>query len=174
MRKINRERYESWVRWNYKMSILLFLGGFIIAVLAAIALYYQWLVYKKNKTDIAAEQALAEQLKQRQERNLKSIVVLSRALLADQVSSTEASIRINALAQTLTLEPDAKEILSVFVQLSEATAHIPILEQWKKLPTKKKRAFDAERQKIEAGFQDFVEVAAKKVVDGALLSYSIK
>jgi len=156
------------------MSILLFLGGFIIAVLAAIALYYQWLVYEKNKTDIAAEQALAEQLKQRQERNLKSIVVLSRALLADQVSSTEASIRINALAQTLTLEPDAKEILSVFVQLSEATAHIPILEQWKKLPTKKKRAFDAERQKIEAGFQDFVEVAAKKVVDGALLSYSIK
>lgn len=151
------------------MVVFIGVAIIIIAILSGIAGYYQFLLYKKNKADRAAETLFNEEMRQRRQKNINSITIISRAVLDEQVSLTEASIRINALLPTLNLDNDVFDSLTVFRQLSEATAHIPILEKWKALPRKEKIAFDHEREKIEAKFRDFVVVAAQKIVEGCLV-----
>jgi len=144
----------------------------IIVTLSIIAGYYLWLLHRKRQDEHAAVTALEKQLDQRYQRNLESIEIIARALLQEQVSLTEASIRINTLSQTLRLTEIVSEDLSVFRQLSEATAHIPIFERWRELPKKEKLAFDKERETIEGQFKEFVVVAAEKIVHKQILRVS--
>tara|TARA_R110000868_G_scaffold291466_1_gene551830 strand:+ start:141 stop:611 length:471 start_codon:yes stop_codon:yes gene_type:complete len=145
------------------MTFWLIAGLVIIAVLSGVAAYYWMLVYRKQRSDQQKTEALQDALNERRGRNRESIVILARALLDDQVSLTEASIRINALLPSLSLSQASQEKLSVFQQLAEATAHIPILERWKALPRKDKQAFDKEREVIEAKYREFVYAAAKNI-----------
>ncbi len=145
------------------MTFWLIAGLVIIAVLSGVAAYYWVLVYRKQRSDQQKTEALQDALNERRGRNRESIVILARALLDDQVSLTEASIRINALLPSLSLNQASQEKLSVFQQLAEATAHIPILERWKALPRKDKQAFDKEREVIEAKYREFVYAAAKNI-----------
>ncbi len=145
------------------------LGSFIIFGLAAVAAYYQMLLLKKGRLERQNEETLRSELAQRQEKNIKSVVILSRAVIEKQVTLTEACIRINALIQTLGLDAKVVEELSVFRQLAEATAHIPILERWKALSRKEKQKFERERESLEANFSDFVVAAAEKIVQKGIL-----
>ncbi len=90
---------------------------------------------KKNNADI-----LSKHLIKRQAEFQESIRVIASAILQNQVSLTEGAIRINKLSGLLedTLSDDIA--YEVFSELTEATAHIPILENWAKL-TKKEQAF---------------------------------
>lgn len=151
------------------MTVFIILGAGIIAVLAAIAAYYQVLLYKKNKERQKQEEDLEQLLKERKDRNLDSIVILARAVLDDQVTMTEASIRINSLSQALPLEAEIKQELLVFQQLAEATQHIPILEKWRALSRKEKKQFDKERESIEEKFKDFIHAVSEKIVHHNLL-----
>lgn len=145
------------------MSMLFYCGLAVIVILGLVAIYYQSLVYRKAKQDGLAEQELARELAGRRERNKNSIVVILRAVVDEQVSITEASIRINAISQSMKFDDNTRDILSVFRQVAEATAHIPILEKWRELSKKQQLAYDVERAKIEENFRDFVIEAAKKI-----------
>lgn len=145
------------------------LGGVVIVCLAAIAAYYQILLFKKGQLEKQSEEVLRSEVAQRKEKNTKSVVILARAVMAKQVTLTEACIRINALIQTLGLNAKVEEELSVFRQLAEATAHIPILERWKALSRKEKQKFESERESLEANFSDFVVAAAEKIVRKGIL-----
>ena len=55
---------------------------------------------------------------------------------------TEGAIRVRVLLDGLSVNEDVQEEFAAFYQLAKATEHIPILEGWKQLSTKKKLAFD--------------------------------
>ena len=141
------------------------LAALVLVVLSTVAIYYHVRLYQQLKKQALAEKDLENILNERKARNINSIVVIARAVLDDQVSLTEASIRINALAPTLGLNDSVLEELRVFRQLSEATAHIPILDKWKALSKKEKASFTQERESIESKFADFIKHAAKKIVN---------
>lgn len=148
------------------MTNLLYVGLALVLVLSVVAIYYLVLVHKKRKRDQHNEAELKTALDERRKRNETSIQVIARAVLDDQVSLTEASIRINTISQSMNLNPSTMDALMVFRQVAEATAHIPILDKWRELSKKEQTAFDIERAKIEDNFREFANDAAKKIVEG--------
>lgn len=143
---------------------LVILAIIIVAILMAIAAYYHVRLFMRGKEIAANEEMFKKEQQERRKRNANSVLIICRAVLDDQVTLTEASIRVAALAPTLGLSDDNLNQLSVFQQLAEATAHIPILEKWKALSKKEKAAYTCERVRIEEKFESFVKEAARKVV----------
>ncbi|MBT8150105.1 MAG: DUF2489 domain-containing protein [Gammaproteobacteria bacterium] len=94
----------------------------------------------------------------------ESIQVIARCLLQKQVSSTEAAIRITALAQGLPEVEQRTSSYAAFADLANATAHIPMLDEWKALDKSKKNSFDLERADIEKAHDTRVMEAAKALV----------
>ena len=94
----------------------------------------------------------------------KSIQVLAQGLKEEQLTGTEAAIRISVLLEFLGVDEHVREDYSVFFQLAEATAHIPMLDKWKQLSTKDKLKYDAERQAIESKYKDFIQDAAQRII----------
>ncbi len=141
----------------------------VIAILVAMAAYYHVRLYNKNVKLSENEAELRKTLADNRQKNINSVEIIARAVLDDQVTLTEASIRINALIQAIRLEEDKAKELSVFRQLAEATAHIPILEKWKALSRKEKRDYEKERESIEDNFRDFVVAASEKIARNNLL-----
>ncbi len=141
----------------------------VIAILVAVAAYYHVRLYNKNVKLSENEAELRKTLADNRQKNINSVEIIARAVLDDQVTLTEASIRINALIQAIRLEEDKAKELSVFRQLAEATAHIPILEKWKALSRKEKRDYEKERESIEDNFRDFVVAASEKIARNNLL-----
>lgn len=139
------------------------LGTVIIIVLAVIA----WRLQQKVKeVEAEKERQQLEHEKQKQQKRdsmNKSIQVLAQGIVEDQLTKTEGAIRISVLMEFLAVEDAAKEEFSAFFQLAEATAHIPILEKWKELPTKEKLRYDSEREELEGKFGDFIVDAAKRI-----------
>ncbi|MEH6638500.1 MAG: DUF2489 domain-containing protein [Porticoccaceae bacterium] len=58
-----------------------------------------------------------------------------------------------------------EHVSTVFFQVAEASAHIPILEAWGKLSYPEQLAYDRERIEIEAKFEEFVLVAVEQVLE---------
>lgn len=146
------------------MSYLVISGVVVIVVLSAIAIFYHWKLYLVNKQrqQLEAEQRTA--LFEKRKQALNSIVVLSRAMLEGQVTLTEASIRISVLIGILNLPQQELDNYVAFGKLAEATAHIPILDDWQALPADDKKRLDKERIKHEKKYSDFLHSAAEKLI----------
>ena len=147
------------------MVFLIVLAVLIVMVLGAYALHLhrkvQALDAERENTRLAFEQ----QLKDKAEETSKSIIILAKGLVADELSITEACLRISWLLTQITPEARESEACSVFYQVADATAHIPILDAWKALTRAQRKAFDLERLETEKAFGDFVLDAAKKLLD---------
>lgn len=144
--------------------IMLLLGCLIIAVLAIIAGYYLWQLYRLRQTQKAQlEQAKLDSVAQRQRINT-SIQVIAGSVGRHDLSLTEASIRISVLLDSLSLSKSVRDQYSAFYQLRDATAHIPILDEWKKLPLAERRALEKQRLKHEQTYGEFVQEAAKQIL----------
>lgn len=149
------------------LYLLVFLGVLIILVLGFIAGRLVYKVYVQQKERAIKLQALEEanqkaQFEQRQWLN-KSIQILAQAVQSDELTLTEASIRISGLLDALNVPADIKEEFSAFYHLREKTSHIPYLEAWQKLSNAEQKKFDLERLQQEATFNDFVMDAAKRI-----------
>jgi len=114
------------------------------------------------------EQELSEELAGRREHYRDSVRVICSAIVEEQVSLTEGAIRISMLVSQLELTEKEKVDFQVFFQLTQATSHIPILEEWKNLSKKEKLRFDQEREKLEESFKTFLEDSARRVLDGSV------
>lgn len=149
------------------LSLVIVLGVLIILVLAAIAGRLVFKVYRQQqeRERKLKAQELANQQAQREQREWinKSIQILAHALHSDELTLTEASIRISGLLDTLDVSGDVKTEFSAFYQLREKTSHIPYLEAWQSLSNAEQRKFDLERLQHEATFNDFVMDAAKRI-----------
>ncbi len=115
---------------------------------------------KRRQDALAMEAELSQQ---RTHRN-RSIQIIAQGILTDQLSLTEGAIRIRVLMDGLDVDVSVREEFNAFYQLSDATSHIPILEEWKKLKLKQRMAYDSERVKLESDHKEFVEDAAKRIL----------
>lgn len=142
---------------------LLIIGLIIVSILAAIAGVLLYKVHKQNQAQrlllAEKEQAIREQ---RAHIN-RSIQILAQASQSEDLTLTEASIRISVLLDSLGVGDDVREEFSAFYQLRSLTEHIPILDGWKKLSRKEQMQFDLQRMKHEASYRDFVLDAAVRI-----------
>jgi len=149
------------------LSILIILGALIILVLTIIASRLVYKVYLQKKDREVKLQALeaANQKSQIERREWvnKSIQILAQAVHKDELTLTEASIRISGLLDSLDVNADIKTEFSAFYQLREKTSHIPYLESWQNLSDAEQKKFDLERLRHESTFNDFVMDAAKRI-----------
>jgi len=142
----------------------------VLAVLIVVALgaYALHLHRKVQALDVEREKVrllFEQQLKEKSEETSKSIIILAKGVVADELSITEACLRISWLLTQINPEAREAEAYSVFYQVADATAHIPILDAWKALTREQRKAFDRERLETEKAFGDFVLDAAKKLLD---------
>ena len=147
------------------VTVLLVLAGFVIVLLSVVALYY---VMKLNQHKANVQSVLDEQEKAmlaKQQENHKSIVFLANALLQDQLSLTEAGMRIHWLSKSIDMSETQRDMALIFAKVAEATQHIPILEEWKKLTRKQQFQFDKQRITIEKEYSDFALDSAKKIIE---------
>jgi hypothetical protein len=150
------------------LSIFVVLGVLIVAVLASIAGRLIVQVYRQKQVRQIKLQELEEgNIKAQQERRVwlnKSIQILAQAVFKEELTLTEASIRISGLLDALDVDDLVKSDFSAFYQLREKTSHIPYLEAWQNLSDAEQRKFDMERLYQEATFNDFVMDAAKRIM----------
>lgn len=149
------------------LQILVVVGSVIILILATIAGRLVYKVYLQKKIRTVKLQALEDanqkaQIERREWLN-KSIQILAQAVHKDELTLTEASIRISGLLDSLDVHPDIKTEFSAFYQLREKTNHIPYLEAWHNLSNAEQKKFDLERLRHETTFNDFVVDAAKRI-----------
>lgn len=146
--------------------MILFISGgiLIIIVLAVIAYRLQKRVNQIEFQQAERERQFQEKEAAKRSSMNKSIQVLAQGILDDQVTKTEGAIRIAALMEFLGVGNEIKESFSAFFQLAEATAHIPMLDKWRALPTKEKLRYDNERVNLEKTYNDFVIDAAKRII----------
>ncbi len=93
----------------------------------------------------------------------KSIYLLSEAILDEKMTHTEGCIRICAIANCLDDSGQFRRDFSVLFDVAEATAHIPILQDWQALEKAEKKAFNDERRGIEGKYADAVIEAAQRI-----------
>lgn len=143
------------------MELITSLALVILVGLGGYALYLYLQLRKLKNTQNARENALAAEQEDRKVHYRKSIHVIASAIVADQVTLTEGAIRISMMAAQLDLPEHEREHFQVFFQLTEATAHIPILDEWQKLGTRDKLRYDREREDIETKYREFAVNAAR-------------
>lgn len=147
------------------VKVFVGLAILIVALLSMVAMYY---VIKLKQHKAKVQSVLDEQEKAmlaKQQENHKSIVFLANALLQDQLTLTEAGMRIHWLSKSIDMSETQREMALVFEKVATATQHIPILEEWKKLTRKQQFQFDKQRVAIEKEYSDFAMDSAKKIIE---------
>jgi len=138
-------------------------GLVIIGGLAAYAIYLQRKVRAKIAEQKSQEEALVKENVDQRRRINQSIQIIAQGALEDQLSLTEASIRIKVLLDSLGLEKHIIKQYDAFYVLALATDHIPILAQWKALSNKQQRVFEKQRVSLEAEHKEAVVEAAGRI-----------
>lgn len=135
----------------------------IIAILLAIAIYYLWQLRGVRQREAKRLAAMEEESGRQRQRLNNSIQILAGAAGSEELTLTEASIRICGLLDSLPDSHKAAEEYAAFYHLREVTAHIPILEQWQALSRKEQLRLDRERLKLEEEHRERVLDAAQRI-----------
>lgn len=146
------------------MIYLYISASLVILLLSGLAIYYSLKVKSLNAKRREAELHIQSLKNKKIEEHKKSILFLARASIQNELSSTEASIRIQGLMEILNLNRDILERYRIFGQLRQATQHIPILDEWKKLSKKDKARLEKERLAIEEQYKDFFVDGVKRLL----------
>lgn len=142
---------------------LLVIGLIIVSILAAIAGVLLYKVHQKNQVQRALLAEKEQAIKEQRASINRSIQILAQASQSEDLTLTEACIRISVLLDSLGVDDGVREEFSAFYQLRSLTEHIPILDGWKKLSRKEQMQFDLQRMKHEASYRDFVLDAAVRI-----------
>lgn len=143
--------------------LLIGLATVIILVLAVIAIYFQVKVKRQRIKQQAQQEAQEKAGRDQRERLNKSIQIIAKGAQEDQLTLTEASIRIKVLLDGLGVDETVRKEYIAFYELARATDHIPILDEWKSLSLKKRVVFDKERDELETKYREFVLDAARRI-----------
>ena len=140
------------------LQLLVFIGGVITTILV---IYSGVLAFKlKQKAKRRTQPVEFQPKSQSQLDAQQSIRVIAQALLQNDLTPTEAAMRIGFLAQQYSPTEDQAPSLQVFQSLAMETSHLPILDAWKALPATDKQQLDKERQSIENSHSEAIQVAA--------------
>ena len=148
---------------DFDLSSLVGIGIVLIAALFIYALHlgYRLFGQAKERERVLSQVQADMVLKDVEAR--QAIQVIARALLQNDLSDTEAAMRISFLSQQVAATSEELESFSIFQQLAEATSHIPILEDWIALERTEKRRLNLERENIEVGFKEFIRSSATEL-----------
>jgi hypothetical protein len=142
----------------YFMSLLSIsvLGIVIIGVLTAYALFLWLKVWQQHRkvANTLHTQTLNQQRATESAR--ENITIMLRVVVQEQVSLTEAAIRIMAYCRALPVEERDSYLYQPFDQLARATAHIPILDRWQALSRQEQNKLDNERQQLEEDHREAI------------------
>ena len=139
----------------------------IVVVLVAYALSLCIKLFRLKRRVLEQRKAQSEaQKKVADKKNIEtqeSIDILLRCLLQDQLSLTEAAIRVSGLAKSLKLSEIERQFYIPFDELAMATSHIPILADWGRLSSKEQKRFNSEREIIETEYKDKILSTARQL-----------
>jgi|TARA_B110000444_G_scaffold31378_1_gene26574 hypothetical protein len=141
-------------------SVWVLIGGLLILPLAGYAIFLGAQLRQQRRVQRALDQQLTEQRINDDRDARQAVQIIARALLQKDLSETEAAMRIAFLAQKIIASSEESESFRVFQQLAEATAHIPILEDWALLERSEQKRLTGEREKIEKDYSEFVAAGA--------------
>src|SRR5688572_19910334 len=99
-------------------EILWLSGSLLLLVLIMIAAYYHWQLYQMRKSREQGLIVAAEKARKQSADIKRSIHFIARALEAEQVGLTEASIRISVLLDALQVDNAVKSDFSAFYKLA--------------------------------------------------------
>jgi Protein of unknown function (DUF2489) len=139
----------------------------VLAVVVVLSLtgYAGWLHYrlwKQRRVRIVKPVDVAEHAPNRVDVT-KSLYLIADAFLDDKMTATEACMRICGLANHIADANHFRREYGVLFRVAEATAHIPILEDWQRLPKEQKYLFNKERRAIELKYQEAVRESVGRV-----------
>lgn len=131
-------------------------------VTALLFVYACFLAYKLKDKDKRRSQPIEFNPKSESQLDVQlSIRVIAQALLQNDLSPTEAAMRIGFLAQQLNDEFKQDQSIKVFETLAMEASHLPILDAWKSLPKDEKLRLEKERLTIESKHAEQINIAAK-------------
>ncbi|MCW8885437.1 MAG: DUF2489 domain-containing protein [Motiliproteus sp.] len=147
-----------------QLQWVLVVVGLGIVVALAMLIRHQLRQQREQKQ---AQQELLEDLQQQAEKQrdhlVESIRVISLAMQDEQCELAEGCIRLKVLLDHLAPYLHEHEDFSVINEMFEATKHMPILEEWKKLKIKRRFELTAEREALEQKYKLQILAAAEKL-----------
>lgn len=144
--------------------LMLLLAAIVLVSVGGYAAYLALQLFRRRQRLEKGKQELENQLKVKEAEARQSVQIIARALVQRDLSETEAAMRISWLSQQIVLSADEAQHFSVFQQLSVATAHIPILDDWAALGKAEKRRLTTEREGIEVSYREFIQASAVELV----------
>ncbi len=144
--------------------LVLLLAAIVLVSVGGYAAYLALQLFRRRQRLEKGKQELENQLKVKEAEARQSVQIIARALVQRDLSETEAAMRISWLSQQIVLSADEAQHFSVFQQLSVATAHIPILDDWAALGKAEKRRLTTEREGIEVSYREFIQASAVELV----------
>jgi hypothetical protein len=147
------------------LQLIIIVGGVITTILV---IYSGVLAFKLKQKAKRRTQPVEFQPKSHSQLDAQhSIRVIAQALLQNDLTPTEAAMRIGFLAQQYSPTEDQAPSLQVFQSLAMETSHLPILEAWKALSSQDKQRLEKERLSIEESHSEAIELAANTLAKSA-------
>lgn len=149
------------------MSIEIILLAAALIIVIPLALYASSLIWQLHKHNKHAQKLEADRLAVAEKNTAeaeKSILILLLALQKQQMSSTEAAMRVSHFSRMLAWPEDDMLLYNAFHQLAQDTSHIPILEQWQALSSQEQLVFDQQRIELELMHQANIDSASQQLL----------
>lgn len=137
-----------------------------LALIAGLIMLIRWQLKVQRLAREAEQQLLAEASAKAQEQRdylVESVHVISMAIVDEQCELAEGCIRLKKLLDHLAPQLHRHEDFSVINEMFNATSHMPILEEWKKLKLKQRFKLTQEREALEIKHRDAILQAAKRL-----------
>ena len=147
------------------LTLIVSLSSLLVLVLASYAAYLFVQLRAQSRAQADAREQLQQELSDRDQNARESVRIIARALIQKDLSETEAAMRISFLSKQIVASEQEAGLFKVFDQLAEATAYIPILDDWAMLERSEKRRLTIERESIEAKYRDFIQAGATRLLD---------
>lgn len=147
------------------LQLVIIVGGVITTLLV---IYSAVLVFKlKQKAKLRSQPVEFQPKSQSQLDAQHSVRVIAQALLQNDLTATEAAMRIGFLAQQYIPTKDQAISVQAFQSLAKDTSHLPILDAWKALSARDKQRIEKERLSIENSHSEAIKLAANILAKSA-------
>lgn len=138
----------------------------VLAVVALVMWRKVWRLERERRASLALQEAEGNRKIAEHRRKLnKDIQVIVGALLKDELTHTEAALRLCYALEMLGVDGRSHPQYAVFFTLREKTAHIPVLAAWRALDASTQRKFDQERLNAEMAVTDELLAAARELTN---------
>ncbi|BFM11603.1 hypothetical protein R50072_17560 [Simiduia litorea] len=148
--------------------LLLVTAVLIVLTLAGYAAYLLLQVKKQQREQGEKLAELDAFVLDQKEKRVASIRILAQGVLDDQLSHTEAAVRITALLDVLGQGASARKEHAALYKLTDETLHIPRMADWQALSKADQKRLEKDRLSSEAKYKDFILASAQ-----TLISYQV-